>query len=113
MLCIVRREQHGGYARKKRGKPREGFKAFDTRRSRAGAPVGPAPGAAGPNSVGKSRCFTSLGGYGGLVVRSSSRRKNMRKKRDKQRSQPPWYVQPLVFRIIGWLARVIINIIDS
>lgn len=36
----------------------------------------------------------------------------MRIKRDKQQSQPPWYIRPTVFKIVGFLARVLINLFD-
>ena len=34
----------------------------------------------------------------------------MRKTRDKQQAQPPWYVRPLTFKVIGFVARVLIEI---
>lgn len=32
------------------------------------------------------------------------------RKRDKRRAQPPWYIRPETFKVIGLIARVLIGI---
>lgn len=98
-------------ARSKRGEPRGGVNLHHLSVTRRG-PAGPAPGSAGPNSVGSNCCFASLDDHGDLIVRSLSRRQNMRKKktRDKQQAQPPWYVKPTTFQVVVFIARLLVGI---